>query len=235
MPGLAKFAVDVANIACFFVLQDTFSFCAVPLALCRHGFHMQCRDGIAFFTAEVPGTQFIFSTVPEVVEPAIGQAIEVPDIGTGFFTGLVILHTNTLPGTVHDDFFSQIGAVSPQEVSKLCQRISCRYAGQQRIRFPPFERLHVGTGKGIPDLAFVIKTECGFVIFKFSCGLTGFIFFVVGYRQIGAGLRRLHRSLLYSKNFRYHQGRPVRRLPRRRWKIRWLSTVTVKPKWARTA
>ncbi|SUF00299.1 Uncharacterised protein [Salmonella enterica] len=45
MPGLAKFAVDVANIACFFVLQDTFSFRPVPLALCRHGFHMQCRDG----------------------------------------------------------------------------------------------------------------------------------------------------------------------------------------------
>ncbi|EGZ8610174.1 hypothetical protein JJM18_003748 [Salmonella enterica] len=196
MPGLAKFAVDVPDIACLLVLQHPLCFGAVPLTLGRHGFHMQRSDRVAFFTAEVPGTQFILAAIPEVVEPAIGQAIQVPHIGTGFFAGLVIHHTNTLPGTVHDDFFSQIGTISPQEVRKLRNRITCRYAGQQRVRFPRFQRLHVGAGKGIPDLPFVIKAQCRFVIFEFSSGLTGLVFLAVGYRQISTRTWRLHRCLL---------------------------------------
>ena len=83
------------------------------------------------------------------------------------------------------------------------------------IRQPGLQFFQVCASPGIPAFFFTIEKHGLTTVFKFSGQFFNVLMLVVGDCQIGSG--RGHKCVPpCQKKLRYHQGRPLMRVPRRR-------------------
>ena len=80
MPGLCCALISLCRCPGFLVMQEAGLFCTVPGLLGTDGFDMQGGHRIRFFTAVRPGGVNFTAAIPEIVKPAIGMTVEMPDV-----------------------------------------------------------------------------------------------------------------------------------------------------------